>query len=221
MTLLPITLSVKRGAFRGDQPSPPGSDMVYRKARERALKRDNFTCLFCGFRHPKNEVHHADDNHDNHDVDNLVTACVLCHMSHHIAYAGIQKRGSLIYLHDVSISQGALNQLVRSLWVAEVLSKGDIKNTAVNLLSRLDKAELMAAQVIGTSSPSVLGDFMFNLNSSDYENRAESLKGIYLLPKKEAYAPYVKLWAAESKSFNPDEWTRKAKEKFELWKENI
>lgn len=53
MKLLPIRLSVKRGAFRSDFPSPPGSDAVYRSAREQVLKRDDYTCRFCGFRSSK------------------------------------------------------------------------------------------------------------------------------------------------------------------------
>lgn len=214
-----IVLSVKRGAFRGDQPSPPGSDAVYKKARAEVLKRDNFTCAFCDFRHQKNEVHHIDDNHDNHALSNLVTACVLCHMAHHLAYAGIQKRGSLIYLDGVTISQGDLNQLVRTLWIAEYLSKGDLKNTASGLLARFEKAELMAAQVIGTSSASVMGDFMFSLSDEEYSNRHEALKGIYLLPNKNAYASYIKLWAQDCKSFTPSEWVRRAQEKFDQWSE--
>lgn len=220
MKLKPIVLSVKRGAFRGDNPSPPGSDAVYKKARSEVLKRDNFTCAFCGFRHPKNEVHHIDDNHDNHALANLITACVLCHMAHHLAYAGIQKRGTLIYLDDVTISQGDLNQLVRTLWVAEFLSKGDLKNTASSLLARLEKAELMAAQVIGTSSPSVMGDFMFNLSDSEYKDRGKALQGIYLLPSKEAYKPYIKMWAESCKSFTPNEWVKRAEEKFDQWSKN-
>lgn len=220
MTLLPITLSVKRGAFRSDTPSPPGSDAVYKSARQTVLKRDNHTCQFCGFRHSKNEVHHVDDNHENHNPENLVTACVLCHMAHHIAFAGTQNRGSLIYLHDVKISQGALNQLVRSLWVAEFLGKGDIKNTASTLLARLDKSKLMASQVIGTSSPSVLGDFMSGMNSDEYSKRKDALKGIYLLPNKGAYQNQIKMWAEDWKKFNPAEWVNQANVKFAQWSEN-
>lgn len=221
MNLLPIRLSVKRGAFRGDQPSPPGSDLVYKNARISVLKRDDLTCQFCGFRSQKNETHHVDDDHNNHSESNLVTACVLCHMSHHIAFAGIKGLGTMIYLQNAGIGQGPLNQLVRTLWIAEEMAKGDLRNTASQILSRLDKAEMFAVQAISTSSPSVLGDFMSSMPNDAYEKRDKALKDIYLLPKKAAYASQLKLWVQESKNFTPDDWIKKAEEKFAQWSETL
>lgn len=221
MNLRPIRLSVKRGAFRSDEPSPPGSDAVYRAARQVVLKRDDFTCQFCGFRHPKNETHHANDNHDDHAEQNLITACVLCHMAHHIAFAGTKDRGSLIYLHEAEIDQGGLNQLVRTLWIAEELARGDLKSTASQILSRLERGEILATQVIGTSNPSVLGDFMSSMKEEDYLTRDKALAGVYLLPKKSAYTAYLKLWVQDAKQFGPDDWMKKASEKFAQWSENL
>ncbi len=221
MKLRPILLSVKRGSFRGDTPSPPNSDLIYKNARKAVLNRDNNTCQFCGFESIKNETHHVDDDHTNHQESNLVTACVLCHMAHHIAFAGIQGRGSLIYLHNAEIGQGPLNQLIRTLWIAEELGKGDLKLNASQLLSRLEKAEIMSIQAIGTSNPSVLGDFMSYMSNHDYENRAKALEGIYLFPKKSAYSQHIKMWSAEIKGFTPNEWVKKAEEKFAQWTETL
>lgn len=64
-----------------------------------ALKRDNYSCVFCGKRvtpgqpfHGKRyplEVHHLDNNRENgkrnHDLDNLMTLCVKCHQEWHNA----------------------------------------------------------------------------------------------------------------------------------------
>lgn len=221
MNLLPIRLSVKRGAFRGDTPSPPGTDIVYLNARQAVLKRDDHTCQFCGFRNAKNETHHIDDDHNNQSESNLVTACVLCHMAHHLAFAGIQGRGTLIYLKDAGIGQGPLNQLVRTLWMAEEMARGDLRNTATQILSRLTNAELFAVQVLTTSSASVIGDFMSSLSNADYEKRDNALKDVYLLPKKAAYAQQLKQWVSDSKNFSPDDWIKKAEEKFAQWSETI
>lgn len=221
MNLLPIRLSVKRGAFRGDHPSPPGSDQIYRNARSAVLKRDDYTCRFCGFRSAKNETHHVDDDHNNHAESNLLTACVLCHMSHHIAFAGINGLGTMIYLQNAGIGQGPLNQLVRTLWVAEEMAKGDTRNTASQILSRLEKAEMFAVQALSTSSPAVLGDFLSSMSSEDYEKRDKALKDIYLLPKKAAYTAQLKLWVQDTKNFTPDDWIRKAEEKFAQWSESL
>lgn len=221
LKLLPIRLSVKRGAFRSDEPSPPISDAVYRSAREQALKRDDYTCRFCGFRSAKNEVHHANDDHNDHSSENLITACVLCHMAHHIAFAGIKNRGVLIYLDGHPIDQGGLNQLVRTLWIAEATAKGDLNHTAKQLLSRLERAEILAVQKLGSSSPTVIGDYMSTLTDEKYETRDEALRGIYLLPKRSAYASHITAWIKDSKQFMPDDWIKKAEEKFAQWSESV
>jgi len=220
MITRPIVLSVKRGAFRADSPHPPASDSVYRQARARVLRRDDFTCQFCGFKHEKNEVHHANDNHEDHSEANLVTSCVLCHMCHHLGFAGIQNRGKLIYLPETEIDQAGLNQVVRMLWVAEAISKGDLKNTATNLLSRLDRADIPVKSLLGSSEPSIIGDFMAGLSPEEYAQRHIGLTNIYLLPNKQAYLPYLKLWVEASKSYKPEDWVATARQKFESWKKS-
>lgn len=218
MNTRPITLAVKRGAFRADSPHPPQSDTAYKQARARALRRDDFTCQFCGFKHEKNEVHHANDDHEDHSDANLVTACVLCHMCHHLGFAGIQNRGKLIYLPETTIDQAGLNQVVRMLWVAEAIGKGDLKNTATSLLSRLDRADIAAKTLLGTSEPAILGDYLAGLPVEKYAERQKALDGIYLLPKKESYLPYLKLWVEGSKSYRPEDWVDTARKKFADWR---
>lgn len=221
MTYLPIVLSVKRGAFRADYPHPPASDALYRQARVKALKRDDFTCRFCGFKHEKNEVHHANDNHEDHSDDNLITSCVLCHMCHHIGFAGVQNRGKLIYLPGAAIDQAGLNQLVRMLWIAEHMSASDLKNTASSLLSRLDRADIPATSLLGTSNPSIMADYMASIPEDEYAKRAVVLQDIYLLPNKQAYMPYLKLWIEGSKSYKPADWVETARQKFADWRESM
>lgn len=217
MDYLPITLSVKRKASRSDSPLPPASDALYRENRKKVLARDKNCCRFCGLKSQKNEVHHLDDDHANQSIENLVTACVLCHMCFHIAYAGTQNRGSLIYLPDNPVTQGGLNALVRSLWIAEDMSTGDIKSTAINLLARLDKATGDAIKVVGTKSPTMLGEFMSLLDDASYSSRADGLNGIYLLPTRAAYTSHIKSWVNDTKQFPPTEWVRRAQDKIAQW----
>lgn len=217
MKYLNITLSVKRKAFRADSPHPPGTDKVYFEARKKALARDKHTCRFCGIRCKRNEVHHLNDDHEDHSDNNLVTACVLCHMCFHISFAGIRNRGKLIYLPEATIGQGELNQLVRQLWVAEAMGDGDMKSMAGQLLSRLDKADILANTVLGTSKAAVMGDFLASMSDEDYAQRAKGLAGVYLLPVKEAYGPYIKSWIEDCAQFKPTDWVLTAKTKFEQW----
>lgn len=220
MSYLPILLSVKRGAFRADTPHPPASDTLYRQARVKALKRDDYTCRFCGFKHEKNEVHHANDDHEDHSEANLITSCVLCHMCHHIGFAGVQNRGKLIYLPGAQVDQAGLNQLVRMLWIAEHMSSGDLKNTAATMLSRLDRADIPAASLLGTSNPSIMADFMSSLPEDEYQKRGQVLQDIFLLPTKQAYLPYLKVWIEGSKSYKPSDWVETARQKFAEWRDN-
>lgn len=224
MELLPIHLSVKRKAHRKDSPNAPASDAAYRAARPQALKRDDYCCRFCGFKDKKNETHHVNDDHNDQRLENLVTSCVLCHMCHHIAFAGIQGRASLIYLAPNAdgspvISQAGLNNLVRNLWIAEETATGDIRNTAGQLLARLEKCDTPAVHILGTSFPEVIGDVMTSLSDAAYSKRGDALNGVFLLPKKKAYLPYIKELVESSKKFPPTEWVRLAEDKIAQWPE--
>ncbi|AXH59500.1 HNH endonuclease (plasmid) [Pseudomonas amygdali pv. lachrymans str. M301315] len=141
-------------------------------------------------------------------------------MCHHLGFAGIQNRGKLIYLPETEIDQAGLNQVVRMLWVAEATSKGDLKNTATNLLSRLDRADIPVKSLLGSSEPSIIGDFMAGLSPEEYAQRHIGLTNIYLLPNKQAYLPYLKLWVEASKSYKPEDWVATARQKFESWKKS-
>ncbi len=58
----------------------------WKHAKEKALKRDNYTCQICG---DKNHlvVHHINDasyhRDQRYDLDNLVTLCYDCHRQFH------------------------------------------------------------------------------------------------------------------------------------------
>jgi intracellular multiplication protein IcmJ len=214
MKLLPILLSVKRKAFRADSPNPSAADKVYIAARKKTLERDQYVCRFCGFRNAKNEVHHANDDHEDHSSSNLQTACVLCHMSFHVAFAGIQGRGKIICLPGVNISQADLNQIVRQLWIAESIGTGDLKNTATQLLARLEKCEIHAVSVLGTANAAMLGDHLASLSDVAYSKRGDALESVYLLPLKSAYSSYVKIWCEESRNNMPTDWSEAAKKFF-------
>lgn len=220
MNELKLRLSVKRQSFRSDTPLPEGNNPAYISARKQALSRDSHTCRYCGLKSSLNETHHLNDNHDDNRPENLVTACTLCHMVNHMAYAGISGRASLIYLHEVDIDHAGFNAIVRALWLAETLGVGEVKNTARLLLERLEKAELMATKVVGTSNPIMLGNHMQSLSDAEYEKRDKGLKGIYLLPKKDAYKKHISHWTKENKNFRPEDWINSARSKFAQWSES-
>jgi len=47
------------------------------------------------------------------------------------------------------------------------------------------------------------------------------LQDIYLLPNKQAYLPYLKLWIEGSKSYKPADWVETARQKFADWRDSV
>lgn len=191
-----ITISVKRSIFRSDDPEKDMANDAYKKIRPEILQRDNNTCQFCGFRAEKfQEVHHLDDNHANNDPSNLITTCAMCHANHHIGYSGIKNRGSIIYINpDWGFTQASINNLVRLLWVSADTDNKDIGNLCTNVLARLERCNILPKQLIGTNELSVLSDFLLNLDDKKYESRANTLAGIYIMPRKDGFKQLIEYW---------------------------
>ena len=51
--------------------------------REKVRQRDNNTCQECGVTNKRLEIHHVDLNQRNHDLNNLILLCSICHHSIH------------------------------------------------------------------------------------------------------------------------------------------
>lgn len=218
-----IVLSVKRGAFRSDDPSSEEADKDFKAIRPKILSRDNHTCQYCGFRSEKyQEVHHIDDDHSNNDESNLITTCPLCHSCFHIGLSGTYNRGDIIRLDpELGISQAELNQLVRVLWVAEESSDQSIKMIAVKNLARLTKQTVSADRKLGTTDPLVVGDYLLQLSDEDYNMREKVLKEYYFLPKKSGYAPQFNFWKSSVfKNIPSNDWQEISKQKLENWASN-
>jgi intracellular multiplication protein IcmJ len=220
MELRPIVLSVKRGVFRADDSTSPIADKEFQDIRPRILRRDDFSCQFCGFRAKKHqEVHHVNDDHKDNSEGNLVTACPLCHLAHHVGFAGATGKGTLIYLgENADISQGHLNQLVRALWVARTSADRELSLLSINMLSRLLKGAVAARRRLGTSDPTVLGDFMLTMTDESYARRAEHLKGYYLFPSDSAFSRQIQYWQEHVFGSLPvARWIEVARQRLSMW----
>lgn len=223
MKLMDINLSVKRGLFRSDDPTSDEANTEFKKIRKKILERDNYTCRYCGFRSDKyQEVHHLDDNHSNNSESNLITTCSLCHACFHIGLAGIKKRGVLIHIpSSENITQAKLNQLIRALWIGERGGNKNIAIASISAISRLNKRTVEARRVIGTSDPTILGDFLLNLSEDKYKGRQDVIKGIYLLPLRESFEKQIAYWSQKDFSgIPPSSWADISRQKIERWSEN-
>lgn len=89
-----------------------------REHYRKVLKRDDYTCQYCGFRSPMfQEVHHINHNHKDYSPNNLITACPLCHRNFHIHAVHRANFGEMIYFPDMT--QAQLNHICMALAVAE------------------------------------------------------------------------------------------------------
>ena len=195
---LPLVLSAKAATFRAQDANAESADAEFQHVRPKVLARDDHACRFCGFRDKGTyiQVHHRDDDHSNNRMDNLVTACIHCHAVHHIGLWGVWDEAVLIYLPE--IEQWQLSHILRSLLVAEhfpaklasaqvpvgadkLEAANRIRNAARVTMGKLLERTKMAEDILGTSSPRVLGNVMPAIPDALYETRHERLGGIRLL----------------------------------------
>jgi intracellular multiplication protein IcmJ len=185
-----IILSVKRDKFRMDDARATDKDRGYLDIRPSILKRDNETCQFCELRVPgKMEVHHIKGDHGLNTFENLITACRLCHLAHHVGYVGVKKAGILVRLPG--IQQAELNHLLRTLWIGEDSSLLSVKDQCSSLLRTLVLTAKGAESLLGFSDPKLLGDYMLRLDEKAYRRRIAILKDIKVLYNREEFEDHI------------------------------
>jgi intracellular multiplication protein IcmJ len=184
MSLKPLFLAAKKESWRPEGLYESRRES-WKKVRSGILDRDQNRCVFCAFDAPEyQEVHHINGDHDDDSPDNLECACPLCHATQHLGLAGMQRKGELIYLPE--ISQVELNWMVR--WLAlgpygipsyEAYMLGP-KTTLLDLFHhRRDVCQ----KRLGTSSPVELANAFLRMSDESYENaRTTVLTPIRLFP---------------------------------------
>jgi len=193
MKLRPLSIGAKRTTWRGEGGESKELDEEFRSIRYQVLDRDDRTCQFCGLRAMKwQEVHHLDDDHSNNAPGNLVTACHWCHMVHHVGLVGVQRTGLLAIHPDwpecTLPEQWRLHHLCRAIiTVRDALKSGHKNEHAQEMLSDLNFLLLeesvdMAADLLGTSDPAVLGDYLRDISDEEYAQRGPWLASVRLIP---------------------------------------
>jgi intracellular multiplication protein IcmJ len=177
--LLPLALSATASSWRMDDGDHRFDDPVYRANAAKAFARDACACRYCGFSVKQGqEIAHIDDNHANHDLTNLATACSFCHLCQHLGRAGLLGEAVVIWLPEMS--QAVLHHLVRAIAVA--LPVAVMHDAARAALAALKGRQEAAKALLGTSSPLSLGNVLIDLKPPDYKRRRDLLGGIRLLP---------------------------------------
>ncbi|ODS39049.1 MAG: hypothetical protein A7316_00825 [Candidatus Altiarchaeales archaeon WOR_SM1_86-2] len=87
----------------------------WRKLRLSILRRDNFTCQYCGFRAEKWQiVHHIDGNPNNNEGTNLETVCPMCNFIHHSGQ-GCEVQGIVDLFKKSNYSQNEIIKITRKM----------------------------------------------------------------------------------------------------------
>ena len=73
----------------------------WKTLRAQVLKRDDYTCKYCGFQCDKWQiVHHLDGNPNNNDLSNLDTICQMCNLIHHAGFGCVVQE--VVDLYELS-----------------------------------------------------------------------------------------------------------------------
>jgi intracellular multiplication protein IcmJ len=200
-----LLLSVKRKTWRKDAQSTESSDEAYRAKRPSILERDRNTCLWCGFKSSKSEVHHEDDDHTNNSDANLGTACPLCHGVSHIGQVGISGHGRLA--HIPGLSQLDLNHLQRTIAMMLHLGDREEKQEAQQVLMLLASKGNSTKEAWGTSQPHHFGTALLHAEPGIFERRDEFFRDLALIYRPERFAGFVHTWAEEAyRALPPKTW---------------
>jgi hypothetical protein len=88
---------------------------AWKRMREQILKRDNFTCAYCGYRSEKYQiVDHIDGNPENNDDDNLQVICQMCNLVKH-AGQGCVVKGIVDLYKKSKYSQNDVIRITREM----------------------------------------------------------------------------------------------------------
>jgi len=200
--------------------------------REAVLRRDGWTCRYCGFRDARyQELLHLDGDHANHAEGNLACVCGLCHAPFHPGHAGLGGEGSLVWLPE--ITQAQCSHLARALQVVFEFgnphagtydaAKGPppglagTYDAAMALHDALAGRQREAERRVGTADPAVLGVALLGLAPDAYARRARALDGVRFFGDgrradptgRDVFREMVRFWASPEgpfAAFPPARW---------------
>jgi intracellular multiplication protein IcmJ len=107
---------------------------AWQEIRIRILKRDNYTCQYCGFRAEKGmQINHIDGNPKNNENNNLEVICRECHMIMHSGLWCKVRKVILLFKR----SQYTQNEIIKM--TRELRAKGKTDEAIMQFL-RLEEA---------------------------------------------------------------------------------
>lgn len=164
--------------------------------KQKVFERDDHTCQGCGWRAERfQEIHHKNDDHSDHRMENLETLCPLCHQVFHLPIAANTSGGAVIWLPEMS--QAELNLLCIGLFVVRRDEKSKWFGTAENLFATLTGRATYVESKFGKCDPGAVAQVLLNMRPEDYANRQDFVGPLKLLPYRARFETQVDYWATE------------------------
>jgi len=175
LALFPIALGVRRKPDAGRSVSETAR--LDKKQAEKTLRRDDFTCRFCGFRA---EQYQRIIPYEEAGNPPFATACGFCEQCMVLDRTGLLGSGALIWLPE--ISQADLHHVMRAIYIASA-ARGGLAAAATRALDALMARRAEAKKRLGSDDPLLLATVMHeSLTDRDYEKTVGKLEGVRLLP---------------------------------------
>src|SRR5262249_14319087 len=159
---LPLVLGVRRISEGVAQ-----SQSNVKKQTDKILKRDDFTCRFCGFHSEKYQ--RVIQNPDEKNSQPFVTACTICEQCVTLELASITVPGVLIWLPE--IGQAELNHIARAIYVARA-EKNELSDSATRALDTLMARRSESKKRLGSDDPLLLATVMQEMLTADEAKKA-------------------------------------------------
>jgi intracellular multiplication protein IcmJ len=175
-------------------------DERFKAFEQKILRRDEYTCKFCGFQaRIFQEVVNLDNNYANNKLDNLITSCCFCAQCFFLESVGVggYGGGTLIYLPE--LTQVELNGLCHVLFCAITNDTG-YKSSAQNIY----RSFKFRSQIVedkfgeGSSDPALFGQLLIDSGVNNEEKRVQLFKNILLLPSRAKFRKQIETWAASA-----------------------
>jgi intracellular multiplication protein IcmJ len=176
LAFLPITLGVGQAPVAGKggaQSRIPTKDQT-----EKTLKRDDYSCRFCGFRSPRFQRTTFSSNISG-DLP-FATCCTFCDLAINLDRAGVIGSGILIWLPE--IGQAELNHIIRAIYIAREQT-GELASAANRALDALTTRRAEAKKRLGSEDPLLLSTVLTEMvDGKNIQDTLVKLDGIRLLP---------------------------------------
>lgn len=178
------------------------NDAAFHAFSKKVLRRDNYTCQFCGFQAREyQEIINLDQNYYNNKISNLATACCFCAQCFFLESVGVggYGGGTLVYLPE--ITQNNLDSFCHVLFCAIANDTG-YKNTAQGIYRSFKlRAQNVEEQFgEGTSTPAVFGQLLVESRAKELESYEAILADLRLLPSRASFRAQIERWAATALS---------------------